>query len=190
MKCSDVFISECSSQGVNTLGTVFKGNTIIQYFNDYNNFTGITAWSSQAFEGCTSLKEVTLPYNERLATLPYRFFRGCSSLVKVVLPESITEIGAQAFYECSSLPSITIPSSVTYIERISFYRCVNLTKMIVLPTTPPGLYAGSGSNDFLGGVTSSLFRIYVPDSAVDTYRTASGWSYRAGIILPISNLPS
>ena len=46
--------------------------------------------------------------------------------VKVVLPESITTIDEEAFWECESLLEITIPASVTEIGVCAFSGCKNL----------------------------------------------------------------
>ena len=166
------------------LGTnKFAGNTLIQYFNELPYFTGLTSLPSSLFQSCTSLKECVIP--EKFTSVPQAFFRYCSSLIKVDLPETITTINGFVFQGCTSLESITIPSSVTYIERACFNSCSNLTRITMLPTTPPGLYASTGSNGFIDHTPNTL-RIYVPSGSVEAYKAADKWSSIASIILPIS----
>ncbi len=49
--------------------------------------------------------------------------------LEVVLPKSLKEIGAYAFYDCENLVSVTIPNSVTSIERSAFEGCSSLTSV-------------------------------------------------------------
>ena len=53
----------------------------------------------------------------------------CSSLESVVIPDSVTSIGKEAFYDCDSLTSIVIPDSVTSIGNYAFYNCSSLTSV-------------------------------------------------------------
>ena len=52
------------------------------------------------------------------------------SLTSVTIPDSVTNIGADAFSGCSSLTSVTIPNSVTSIGSGTFYGCTSLTSVI------------------------------------------------------------
>ncbi len=47
----------------------------------------------------------------------------------ITLPDSLTEIGNNAFYMCNGLEEITIPSSVTKIDDNAFENCRNLKKI-------------------------------------------------------------
>ena len=47
----------------------------------------------------------------------------------LVIPDSVTSVGASAFYGCSGLTSVTIPNSVTSIERSAFEDCSGLTSV-------------------------------------------------------------
>ena len=66
------------------------------------------------------------------------------------------------------------PSQIEHIGGLN-EKCIS--KLIVEATTPPYIYL-SGS-DFVG-------QIYVPDSAVNTYKTDENWSGFASAIHPIS----
>lgn len=57
------------------------------------------------------------------------------SATSVVIPNSVTEIKVQAFYECESLKSVTIPDSVKTIQYNIFSGCTSLTT-VRLPNKP------------------------------------------------------
>ena len=47
------------------------------------------------------------------------------------IPNSVTSIGENAFYDCRSLTSVTIPDSVTSIGNNAFGGCVSLTSVTI-----------------------------------------------------------
>ena len=57
-------------------------------------------------------------------------FKDCS-FTSFVIPESITEIGANAFHQCSALSSIVIPDNVTILGKDAFWNCRSLTEIIL-----------------------------------------------------------
>ena len=52
-----------------------------------------------------------------------------SSMQSVIIPDSILEIGTQAFYGCESLQSVSFGSSVKKIHQAAFQGCDNLTSV-------------------------------------------------------------
>ena len=58
-------------------------------------------------------------------------FYECSNLLSITIPNSITSIGEEAFVGCNSLTSMTIPNSVTSIGKEAFNSCVNLASVTI-----------------------------------------------------------
>ena len=82
---------------------------------------GVTSIRGVAFAYCSSLTEVTIP--KSVTSIGEWAFEGCSNLTKVIIPEGVTSIGESAFQSCGSLTEVTIPKSVTSIESFAFYDC-------------------------------------------------------------------
>ena len=58
-------------------------------------------------------------------------FAACSGLTSVIIPNSVTSIGTQAFVMCSNLEYINIPDSVTSIGGSAFSSCSGLTSVTI-----------------------------------------------------------
>lgn len=99
---------------------------------------------------------------------------------KVVIPNSVTEIGSDAFRGCSSLRSITIPNSVTSMGNNAFDGCSNLTSIRI-----PSSVTTIGREVFRG--CSSLTSITIPNSVTLIEDHAlEGCSNLANVIIPNS----
>ena len=86
-------------------------------------------------------------------------FYGCSGLTSVIIPSSVTSIGYEAFRNCSSLPSVTIPNSVTSISWGAFEDCSSL-----ISVTIPNSVTRIGGDVFFG--CSSLTSVTIPSSVI------------------------
>lgn len=84
-------------------------------------------------------------------------FGNCILLTSVEMPESITEIGNYSFNGCKSLISITIPESVTVIGSSSFEECESLTS-ITIPESVTEI------GDYAFSKCQSLKNISLPNS--------------------------
>ena len=172
--------------------------------------SGITSIKVNTFYNCTKLALTSLP--EGLTSIGSFAFQGCSNLINLKLPESLTTIDYYAFNSCKKLKSMTIPQGVTVISGALFTNCTSLTE-----TTCLGDITTMGSGDFQNCTNFEKFvlpnvssvpkligttefsgtkiakgtgYIYVPDTLVDSFKTASGWSNYASQIKGISELPT
>jgi hypothetical protein len=64
---------------------------------------------------------------ESVTEIGHDAFKECSSLISTEIPYGVTTINEQTFAYCSSLTSVTIPESVTYIDYSAFQQCSSLT---------------------------------------------------------------
>ena len=94
-------VLECRSDGISTIGTKFKGNSVITKFNEFAYFSRVTDTVSQAFTGCRSLTNITLPGG--LLEIDAYLFNGCSSLLNLIIPSTVTAIRFSAFSDCTSM---------------------------------------------------------------------------------------
>ena len=99
--------------------TIFGANIVS---NTYKNGLGVitfdrdvTTIGSYAFSG--------LDYDSVNTTVVET---SCIKLESIIIPDSVTTIGVQAFYECSSLTSVTIGDGVLEIYTAAFHICENL----------------------------------------------------------------
>ena len=88
------------------------------------------------------------------------------------------KVGA-IFMQCTSIVSVSIPNSVTNIGSNAFNACSGLQSITSLATTPP--YLGY---DAFYDITNNC-PIYVPSESVEAYKTANNWSTYASRIQAI-----
>jgi hypothetical protein len=147
-----------------------------------------TVSGTDQFHGCTSLVSVKLS-SASLSSISMRMFYGCTSLTTVALSNKVTSIGVNAFYSCTSLAAIDLPASVETIGQTAFYGCNRLSTIVIRKADEVVSVAfTSGTGDSFKYTSANLL-IYVPDTLVETYKTASKWSVIAAKIKALSELP-
>lgn len=150
--------------------------------------SGVTSISTSAFRNDNSLSSITVDANNTvydsrnncnaiINTSTNTLIQGCKN---TTIPDTVTTIGDYAFLQCTGLTSITIPSSVTTIGDGAFESCRYLTGITIENTTPPTLV---NANSVFRNTNNSP--IFVPYSAVETYKNMTPWSSFADRIRPI-----
>ena len=123
------------------------------------NMPSVTDISSHAFDNCSSLTSVDMPLVTNISSYA---FSDCSSLTSVDMP-LVTRIGDYAFGGCP-IRKLYLPTTLTSIGNSCFTKTIEIT---FAATSPAAL----GTDAFWKYAV-----IRVPESAVNDYRTAAGWS--------------
>ena len=161
--------------------------------------TGLTSIGQGAFSGCGSLALTSLPSG--LTSIGAKAFWNCGSLALTSLPEGLTEIENGVFMNIKNnwehdalihLKSIgdasafqmnifqdrwtTLGDGITYIGGSAFFWAT-LDRIKILATTPPQLKDAYtvGNNTFVNDNRQHI-QVYVPDEALDAYKSADNWS--------------
>ena len=128
---------------------------------------GVESIGENAFEGCSSLKEVILP--DSVIEIGTFAFRYCTNLEKVQLSNNITTIENQTFAVCTNLTTINMPDNLTSIVEAAFSNCNKLDNIHI-----PGSVTSIGSSAFSG--CTSLYNLTI-DEANTVYEVEDGIIY-------------
>ena len=158
----------------------FHGCTSLTQINGSQDVVTI---GRQAFQECTNITQLNLPNCQIAGTNSNNIaiFRDCTSLQKVVLGDCVKlgnkqsglDAGRPLFGGCTSLHTVDVKSLQYTVSQANaiFRNCPNMQTFIIRSTTPPTMSNEDSTIDMTGfggtGVT-----IYVPDSAVNDYKTA------------------
>ncbi|RGS33724.1 leucine-rich repeat domain-containing protein [Bacteroides cellulosilyticus] len=179
-------LSRTDLAGLTSIGTWFKGNTLVRRFDELEYCTGLTKIADEAFSGCVSLRKVTLPAG--LKTIGQNTFTR-TYIECMVVPEGVTEVEKNFLHmynvntqsNTTQVRLIDLPSTLTVLGDAPNYNGSPSSRLnlICRATVPPTF---SGFWGYTGGTPGA---IYVPDGSVDAYKTATGWSGKASYIQPL-----
>ena len=144
--------------------TVESGNTT---YDSRDNCNAIIATSTNSLIlGC---KNTIIPNS--VTSIGCGAFYGCSGLTSIVIPNSVMWLELWAFCSCSGLTSVTIGNSVQSIGHEAFRFCSNLTSVTCEAASVPSTY-----NNAFDDIPQSSATLYVPASALESYKATAPWS--------------
>lgn len=106
---------------------IYSGDIIIPESVEYKGKTySVTSIGNYAFKE-DKITSVKIPNS--VTNIGEEAFMNCYSLISIEIPEGVTSIGERAFYGCNKLSSIRLPKNLTEIERGTFYNCSSLSSI-------------------------------------------------------------
>lgn len=175
---------------------------------DLMNPMDITSIPRYAFDGCSGLRNVYLPFF--IETVGDYAFRGCASLrqIQFVAPtktigayafsgcrslksldlfkcENFTTIGSYAFSGCTSLKSLNLPKSLETIGEYVFSGCQAISVISSPSLVPPTI----ASESALNGIDKDVCVLTMPKSVYLDYFRAPYWGqfveYTASVLVGV-----
>ena len=175
---------------------------------DLMNPMDITSIPRYAFDGCSGLRNVYLPFF--IEAVGDYAFRGCASLrqIQFVAPtktigayafsgcrslksldlfkcENFTTIGSYAFSGCTSLKSLNLPKSLETIGEYAFSGCQAISVISSPSLVPPTI----ASESALNGIDKDVCVLTMPKSVYLDYFRAPYWGqfveYTASVLVGV-----
>ena len=116
---------------VTNLGNYFKGNTVIETFNEFERFINVTTLATESFYMCSNLREIKLP--KSIKTVGTLCFYQTPAIFDVDLP-NLESISGGAFWG-SGIRSIVDLGKITTLpdsaNRGVFQGCSNLVSAVL-----------------------------------------------------------
>lgn len=125
------YIPQSFLKNITTLQSVTIPNTVTQI-------------GASAMEGCTSLTDVVIENDSKLAIIEEKAFLNCNLMKISALPDTVQEIKEYAFSNCGTLAITELPEALTTIGVNAFEKCVNITVNEIPAVTLLGANAFNG----------------------------------------------
>lgn len=206
-KCSNI-TRVTLPDGLTTLGEGAFQQCEALVTADLMNPMDITSIPRYAFDGCSGLRNVYLPFF--IEAVGDYAFRGCASLrqIQFVAPtktigayafsgcrslksldlfkcENFTTIGSYAFSGCTSLKSLNLPKSLETIGEYAFSGCQAIS-VISSPSLVPPTIANESA---LNGIDKDVCVLTMPKSVYLDYFRAPYWGqfveYTASVLVGV-----
>ena len=144
------------SKLINTHKTEINENNFTKVYEDAYNFVDDASSIGKLTEIFLAAGLEPLVYMQAVPD----YYLCLSDISFVTIPNTVTSIGMNAFYDCKKLTSITIPDSVTSINAATFFNCERLTSV----TIPEGV-TNIGKSAFED--CHSLTSVTIPSSVIN-----------------------
>jgi len=128
-----------------------------------------------AFQGA-GVTSVTIPNS--VTNIGNEAFANCDSLTSLIIPNSVIGLGVEAFASCGSLASVTLSTNLPSIPASAFAYCSSLTSITI-----PASVTSIGTQAF--GYCSALAVVTLPNTVVSIGDDAFEWDISlASVALP------
>ena len=134
------------------------------------------------FQNCISLKQICV-HGDALQSIQMYCFSGCTALEEAIFPDSLREVGTNAFSDCSILHSINLGESIETINSCAFQNCEKL-EQVLFPNTIQSISSDAFSgcdllltnfddtgmfiqNEVLLRIMTSNYECKIPDGVVN-----------------------
>lgn len=159
---------------VTSIGTVFKGNKVMEYFDELKYFPNVKALGGDAFDRCTKLRTVdtsniTSVSSGSASGSGYSPF--FNTLITVIPLPNVTTLGNYIGDHITA--TWVIGNSLTTVNQYTFRTMSSgnrSSSYLIYATTPPTLSSGTANAANFTGY------IYVPDASYNTYIAHASWS--------------
>ena len=202
-------LSYAEAASVTSLGEVFRGNTEITSFDEFQFFIGLSSISENAFNSCSGLTrlpifpnsvtsigkyaflncrgiigELTIPNS--IISIGYGAFTGCTGITgNLIIPNSVISIGEAAFHSCSGLTgSLVISNSVVSIGDYAFCNCYNIKGDLLIPSSVTTI--GKSAFSFCYSLSGTLT---IPDAVTSIGERAFYGCRDLSSIIVLTELP-
>ncbi len=128
----------------------------------------------EAFAGCVNLQNLEIP--ESVIEIGADAFRS-SGISGFHFPSGVTDVSDRLFYNCQSLKELHLPRTLLSIGSKVFYNCSALKKIVVESYDPLPI-----QDDAFPEEVFSSAQLLVPVTADDTYRALDGWKRFRNIV--------
>lgn len=156
----------------------YRGEVVIpETFTHFSQIYTVVGIKGKAFFECDGLTSLAMPNTVTL--IEDKAFEGCSSLKHLELSNTTNLIRSWAFARCNQLKEVDLPASIETLGDALFAGC-SIETLTCRAIVPPNCWnTPFGYSD----LPAEIQEIRVPQSSVDAYKTAIGWSVYADKIV-------
>jgi len=148
-----------------------SGITVLPNLNYITSLLG-----TAVFRECKSLTSITVPGN--IHVIPENCFYDCTNVTSLTIEEGVSTLGKYSLKNVN-IAQLVLPSTISQLNDYSIYGSTKFTTIKCLATSVPTLNSNNKN--------SSITKIYVPASSVDSYKAATNWSYYSAKITSITD---
>lgn len=160
-----------------TIGNLFGANSMVQYVIIPDS---VTSLGNSFLETCHDLRSTFI--GTSVNTIGIYCLRNSYANENFELSSNLTSVGSNFLMNQHYIKKITFGQLVSSIPSNSFGGNTRIEIIKCYASNPPILPST------LFNKLDGYLKIYVPDTAVNTYKNATNWSYYASCIFPLSDI--